>query len=205
MKLEVIDQARALSLTHVTDNIREQPSFICNCCRCCCELMAGVQMDFHEGIAKTGFTAVIDPKRCDYCGTCFTACNVKAISCRNRVRTTGVNEHSRTLASWVKSTITFGRPGGAHRCESRVRRQKSLPGRRNSGSDRSSIPYSASPTPTLTDRPGTMYFRTAAEACSPVTARIRSRKVRYPSSPSPLSSYQTRAAAKPLLVWASSV
>jgi len=77
--LEVIDRARELHLTHVTDNIREHPSFICNCCRCCCELMAGVQMGFHEGIAKTGFTAVIDPQRCDYCGTCFTACNVNAI------------------------------------------------------------------------------------------------------------------------------
>ncbi len=77
--LEVIDRARDLRLTHVTDNIREKPSFICNCCRCCCELMAGVQMGFHEGIAKTGFTAVIDPERCDYCGTCFSACNVKAI------------------------------------------------------------------------------------------------------------------------------
>ena len=42
--------------------------------------MAGVQMGFQDGIAKTGFTAVIDPERCDYCGTCFTACNVKAIS-----------------------------------------------------------------------------------------------------------------------------
>jgi NAD-dependent dihydropyrimidine dehydrogenase PreA subunit len=77
--LEVIDRARDLRLTHVTDNIREKPSFICNCCHCCCELMAGVQMGFHEGIAKTGFTAVIDPERCDYCGTCFSACNVKAI------------------------------------------------------------------------------------------------------------------------------
>ncbi len=83
--LEVIDRARELRLTHVTDNIREKPSFICNCCRCCCELMAGVQMGFQEGIAKTGFAAVIDPERCDYCGTCFTACNVKAIGlARNR-------------------------------------------------------------------------------------------------------------------------
>jgi len=36
-------------------------------------------MGYHEGIAKTGFAAVIAPERCDYCGTCFTACNVKAI------------------------------------------------------------------------------------------------------------------------------
>lgn len=77
--LAVLDQARALRLTHVTDNIREKPSFICNCCSCCCELMAGVQMGHHDGINKTGFSAVIDPERCDYCGTCFTACNVKAI------------------------------------------------------------------------------------------------------------------------------
>ena len=81
--LAVIDRARDLRLTHVTDNIREKPSFICNCCRCCCELMAGVQLGFHEGIAKTGFTAVIDPDRCDYCGTCFSACNVKAIGLAN--------------------------------------------------------------------------------------------------------------------------
>ena len=77
--LEIIDRARDLRLTHVTDNIREKPSFICNCCRCCCELMAGVQLGYHDGIAKTGFTAVIDPERCDYCASCFTACNVKAI------------------------------------------------------------------------------------------------------------------------------
>ena len=77
--LAVLDRARDLRLTHITDNIRTQPSFICNCCQCCCELMAGVQMGFHDGINKTGFAAVIDETLCDYCGTCFKACNVKAI------------------------------------------------------------------------------------------------------------------------------
>ena len=59
--LAVLDSARALNLTHITDNIRHKPSFICNCCSCCCELLAGVQMGYHNGIAKTGFRAVIDP------------------------------------------------------------------------------------------------------------------------------------------------
>lgn len=77
--LEVIDRARDLRLTHITDNIREKPSFICNCCRCCCELMAGVQMGFHDGIAKAPFTAVVDPELCDCCGSCFPTCNVKAL------------------------------------------------------------------------------------------------------------------------------
>jgi NAD-dependent dihydropyrimidine dehydrogenase PreA subunit len=78
--LAVLDRAREFNLTFVTDNIRQQPSFICSCCRCCCELMAGVQHGFHEGVAKTGFTAVIDPHKCDYCGSCFKACNVKGIA-----------------------------------------------------------------------------------------------------------------------------
>ena len=77
--LAILDRARALGLTHITDNIREQPSFLCNCCRCCCELLAGVQMGFNEGIAKTPFVAEIDPERCDYCGACLRACNAKCI------------------------------------------------------------------------------------------------------------------------------
>ena len=77
--LAIIDKARDLNLTHVTDNIRNKPSFLCNCCRCCCELMSGVQMGFTEGIAKTAFLAKIEPDKCDYCGDCIKACNVKAI------------------------------------------------------------------------------------------------------------------------------
>ncbi|NEX20401.1 4Fe-4S dicluster domain-containing protein [Thiorhodococcus mannitoliphagus] len=77
--LETLEHARALGLTHVTDNVREQPSFLCNCCRCCCELMAGVQLGFSDGIAKTPFLAEIDPQGCNYCGACLKACNVKCI------------------------------------------------------------------------------------------------------------------------------
>jgi NAD-dependent dihydropyrimidine dehydrogenase PreA subunit len=77
--LETLAYARSLGLTHVTDNVRERPSFLCNCCRCCCELMAGVQSGFPEGLAKTPFIAEIDPQTCDYCGECLRACNAKCI------------------------------------------------------------------------------------------------------------------------------
>jgi len=77
--LAILDRARDLGLTHITDNIRERPSFLCNCCRCCCELLAGVQAGFSDGIAKTPFIADIDPERCDYCGECLRACNAKCI------------------------------------------------------------------------------------------------------------------------------
>jgi ferredoxin len=78
--LAILDTARSYNLTHVTDNIREQPSFICNCCSCCCELMAGVKMGFPEGVAKTPFLAEVNEETCTLCGKCIKACNVDGIN-----------------------------------------------------------------------------------------------------------------------------
>ena len=78
--LAILEKARAHNLTHITDNVREKPSFICNCCRCCCVLTHGIQMGYPEGVAKTPFVAYADPDRCEYCGKCMAICNVKAIS-----------------------------------------------------------------------------------------------------------------------------
>lgn len=96
--LAVLDAARELNLTHITDNIRHKPSFICNCCSCCCELLAGVQMGYHQGIAKTGFRAVIERERCNGCGVCFAACNVKAIALPKDVQFTRKSDRYAVVA-----------------------------------------------------------------------------------------------------------
>ena len=45
--------------------------------------MAGVQLGFGDGIAKTPFLAEIDPERCNYCGARLKTCNVRCIGlCR---------------------------------------------------------------------------------------------------------------------------
>ncbi len=77
--LAILDTARSYNLTHVTDNIREQPSFICNCCSCCCELMAGIQSGFPDGVAKTPFLAEVNEEACTLCGKCFKTCNAACI------------------------------------------------------------------------------------------------------------------------------
>lgn len=77
--LKILEQARDLNLTHITDNIRSKPSFICNCCSCCCELLGGVIDGFPMGVAKSSFTLVVDPEKCVGCGLCAEACNVKAL------------------------------------------------------------------------------------------------------------------------------
>jgi MinD superfamily P-loop ATPase len=46
-------------------------------------------MGYYDGVAKSSFIATIDPDLCDYCGDCFTACNVRAIGLdKNRGWTT---------------------------------------------------------------------------------------------------------------------
>jgi NAD-dependent dihydropyrimidine dehydrogenase PreA subunit len=78
--ISVLEQARALRLTHVTDNIRSKPSFICNCCSCCCELLAGVRAGYPDGVGKTPFLAEVDSNTCTGCGICLPACNVQAVA-----------------------------------------------------------------------------------------------------------------------------
>lgn len=77
--LKIIDTAHQLNLTHITDNVRNKPTFICNCCGCCCHIMEGIQAGYINGVGKTNYLATIDPELCDYCGECFTACNPHAI------------------------------------------------------------------------------------------------------------------------------
>ncbi len=77
--LKILEGARDLNLTHITDNIRHKPSFICNCCSCCCELLGGVQQGFPQGVAKTNYTLDINGETCVGCGLCKKACNVIAL------------------------------------------------------------------------------------------------------------------------------
>ncbi len=77
--LVILEQARDLNLTHVTDNIRHKPSFICNCCSCCCELLGGVIQGYPMGVAKTNYTLQINSETCVGCGLCKKACNVIAL------------------------------------------------------------------------------------------------------------------------------
>ncbi len=92
--LAILDEARRHNLTHVTDNIREEPSFICNCCSCCCELMAGVQEGFVEGVAKAPFLAVVDQAACTLCGQCLETCNVRCIEADTHRGSARVNARS---------------------------------------------------------------------------------------------------------------
>ena len=90
--LAVLDRSRELGLTHITDNIRHKPSFICNCCSCCCELMSGVQAGYSEGIAKAPFLVEIDEELCNGCGLCLKTCNVNALQSGGKQQPVKLNQ-----------------------------------------------------------------------------------------------------------------
>ena len=93
--LQVLDRARSLNLTHITDNIRHKPSFICNCCSCCCELLGGVKQGFPDGVAKAPFMLQIEEESCIGCGLCWKNCNIGALEsgAENGDKIARVEEH----------------------------------------------------------------------------------------------------------------
>ncbi len=109
--LDILQMAEDLHLTHITDNIRHKPSFICNCCGCCCEIMSGVKAGYYKGVNKTPYIAIVNQDKCDYCGDCFTSCNVRAI----RLDKSASNGNGRV--SMVKSEICLGCGACISACE----------------------------------------------------------------------------------------
>jgi Na+-translocating ferredoxin:NAD+ oxidoreductase RNF subunit RnfB len=49
-------------------------------------------MGYSNGVSRTGFSAVIDQERCNGCGACLRACNVKAITRNDACRETVVGD-----------------------------------------------------------------------------------------------------------------
>jgi len=75
--LDKLAQARELGLVQLGDNVKRNPLFICNCCSCCCGLLAGYRRLKENPIVHTSnFIAVVDAEKCTRCGKCVKACPV---------------------------------------------------------------------------------------------------------------------------------
>lgn len=79
--LDLLQQARDLNLVQFGENAREGVSFICNCCKCCCEaLLAARRFGMLQPVHTTNFLPRISPARCRGCGACLRVCPVDALA-----------------------------------------------------------------------------------------------------------------------------
>ena len=78
--LDILQYARDKGCVQMGDNVKNQPTFICNCCKCCCEMMEGFRtVRFPEKVITSNYEAELNPEQCRGCGRCARACPVDVI------------------------------------------------------------------------------------------------------------------------------
>jgi ferredoxin len=78
---DLLLKAKEHNLVQFGENVRDQVSFICNCCGCCCEAMLGAKrFAAMSPIATTNFIPEIDQSECNGCGRCAEVCPVEAMA-----------------------------------------------------------------------------------------------------------------------------
>ena len=83
-KSEMLDHvalSKELGLVFCADNVKNNPSFICHCCKCCCLALAGLsKYGYTNSIITSNFISKIDESLCKGCGKCLEVCPVNAMS-----------------------------------------------------------------------------------------------------------------------------
>ena len=78
--LEILHMANEHNLVQCGENVREDSSFLCNCCGCCCEGMLAVKsFGALHPIQTTAFLPQVAIQTCSGCERCASVCPIDAI------------------------------------------------------------------------------------------------------------------------------
>jgi len=79
--LEIVARSRETGLVLCADNVTQGVSFICHCCRCCCQLLRGMNdFGYPNVITTSPFAPAVETATCNSCGACVKACPVGALT-----------------------------------------------------------------------------------------------------------------------------
>ncbi len=127
--LELLAETREKGMVHIADNVQQRPSFICQCCGCCCEVLGGLKrFRLFEDTFSSNFEARPDESACTGCRKCLRACPVGAIEMiEKRHKVKGKNIR---LMARVNPDLCLGCGVCALRCESDSMKMQPRPQRR---------------------------------------------------------------------------
>jgi ferredoxin len=77
--LELLARSREAGLVQIADNVQHRPTFVCNCCGCCCEQLQGANRWGLASVNPSGFAPRREAAACSGCSRCARACPVGAI------------------------------------------------------------------------------------------------------------------------------
>lgn len=77
---DLLSRSKELGLVLNADNVRNNVSFICHCCGCCCNVLLGIsKFGYPATVVTSTFIAERDTEACAECGLCADACPIGAI------------------------------------------------------------------------------------------------------------------------------
>jgi ferredoxin len=89
--LDIAARTRDERMVHIGDNVKNNVSYICHCCGCCCGQLSAISRNgIRNAVHTSNYMAAVDAQKCKACGRCVKSCPVMAIE----IKATGFGEAS---------------------------------------------------------------------------------------------------------------